>query len=66
VFAIVGLALVAFAVTAVTYVITDEIYPGTIPRVVAAVLAGSFAIVWFVLPVFYRPAKTPESNPPDG
>jgi Family of unknown function (DUF6328) len=66
VFAMVGLALVAFAVTAVTYVITDEIYPGTIPRVVAAVLAGSFAIVWFVLPVFYRPAKTPESSPPDG
>jgi MFS family permease len=65
VFAIVGLALVAFAVTAVTYVIADEIYPGTVPRVVTAVLAGAFVVVWFVLPVFYRPARTPEPRPPD-
>jgi MFS family permease len=63
VFAIVGLALVAFAVTAVTYVIAGEIYPGTVPRVVGAVLAGAFVMVWFVMPIFFRQAKTPE---PDG
>ena len=66
VFAIIGLVLLAFAMAAVTYLITDVVYPGTMPRIVTAVLAGTFAIVWFVLPVFYRPAKTPESRPPDG
>jgi Family of unknown function (DUF6328) len=66
VFAIVGLVLLAFAMAAVTYVITDVVYPGTLPRTVSAVLAGMFAVVWFVLPVFYRPEKTPEARPPDG
>jgi Family of unknown function (DUF6328) len=65
IFAIVGLVLLAFAMAAVTYVITDVVYPGTLPRTISAVLAGMFAIVWFVLPVFYRPAKTPEPRPPD-
>ena len=66
IFAIVGLVLLAYAMGAVTYVITDVIYPGTAPRIVTAVLAGSFAIVWFVLPVFYRPERTPKPRPPDG
>jgi amino acid permease len=65
-FAIVGLVFLAYAIGAVTYVITDVIYPGTAPRIVAAVLAGVFAIVWFVLPAFYREAKTPEPHPPGG
>jgi hypothetical protein len=64
VFAIVGLVLLAFAIAAVTYVITDVVYPGTLPGIVTGVLAALFALVWFVLPVFYRPAKTPESRPP--
>ncbi len=65
IFAIVGLVLLAFAIAAVTYVITDVVYPGTLPRIVTGVLAGAFAIIWFVLPVFYRPARTPPSRPPD-
>ncbi len=66
VFAIVGLVFLAFAMAAVTFVITGVIYPGTIPRIVTAVLAGTFVVVWFVLPVFYRPARTPEPRPPGG
>jgi amino acid permease len=65
-FTIVGLVFLAYAIGAVTYVITDVIYPGVAPRIVAAVLAGVFAIVWFVLPAFYREAKTPEPHPPSG
>ncbi len=65
VFAIIGLVLLAFAVTAVTFVITGVIYPGTLPGIVAGVLAGTFTIVWFVVPVFYRHEKTPEADPPD-
>ncbi|MGH9227876.1 MAG: DUF6328 family protein [Acidimicrobiales bacterium] len=65
-FAIVGLALLAFAMTAVTFVIADVIYPGTIPRIVAGVLAGVFTVVWFVVPRFYRQVRTPEPRPPGG
>ena len=64
VFAIIGLVLLAFAMAAVTFVITDVIYPGTIPGIVAAVLAGAFTAVWFVLPIFYRRERTPEPRPP--
>jgi hypothetical protein len=56
---VLGLGLLAFAVSAVTYVITDLIYPGAAPRTVAAALAGAFVLVWFVLPLLYRPAPTP-------
>jgi hypothetical protein len=65
IFAIVGLVFLAYAMGAVTYVITDVLYPGTAPRIVTAVLAGLFVLVWFVLPIFYRPARTPEPRPPD-
>jgi hypothetical protein len=57
--AIIGMVLLAFAITAATYVITDLIYPGTAPRVVAGALAGAFVLVWFVLPLFYRRERTP-------
>jgi hypothetical protein len=63
-FAIVGLALLAFAITAVTYVISDLIYPGTVPRVVTAVLAGAFVGAWFLVPLLYRSERTPEPRPP--
>jgi Family of unknown function (DUF6328) len=66
VFAIIGLVLMACAMAAVTYVITQVIYPGTIPAIVTAVLTATFAVVWFVLPVFYRPQRTPEPRPPRG
>jgi len=57
--AIVGFVLLAVAITAVTYVITDEMYPGPLPRVVATGLGAGFALVWFVLPRFLRPERTP-------
>lgn len=59
---IVGLLLLAFAVSATTYVITDVIYPGAAPRTVAAALAGAFVLVWFVMPLLFRPARTPSSD----
>jgi Family of unknown function (DUF6328) len=59
VLAIAGMVLLAFAITAVTYVITDEMYPGALPQVVAVVLAAAFAVVWFVLPRFFRREQTP-------
>jgi len=59
VLAIIGFVLLAVAITAVTYVITDEMYPGTLPAVVAAVLAAGFGLVWFVLPWFFRRKPTP-------
>jgi hypothetical protein len=59
-FTLVGLVLLAFAISAATYVITDLIYPGTLPRVVAGVLAGAFVVVWFVVPLFYGRERTPE------
>jgi Family of unknown function (DUF6328) len=61
---VVGLILLAFAVTAVTYVVTDLIYPGTLPRVAAAVMAGGFVIIWFVLPLLFRRERTPAPRPP--
>jgi hypothetical protein len=60
VLASVGLALLTFAVSAVTYVITDLVYPGAALRTVAAVLAGAFVVMWFVLSLFYGPAWTPK------
>lgn len=59
VLAIVGLVLLAGAITAVTFVIADEMYPGTLPGLVAAALAAGFGLVWFVLPHFFRRERTP-------
>jgi hypothetical protein len=61
---LIGLVLLAFAITAVTYLITDVLYAGTVPALVAAVLAGAFALTWFVLPLVYRSERTPEPHPP--
>ena len=58
-FAIAGLVCLAYAVTAATFVITDVIYPGTLPRAVAAGLAGAFLIGWFVVPLLYGRSSTP-------
>jgi Family of unknown function (DUF6328) len=65
-FTLVGLVLLAFAVSAATYVVTDLVYPGTPPRVVAGVLAGAFVVVWFLVPLLYRRERTPEPRSPGG
>ena len=65
VFTVLGLVCLAFAITAVTYVITDVVYPGTLPRVVAASLAGAFVLGWLVVPLMFRPRATPERSDHD-
>jgi predicted neutral ceramidase superfamily lipid hydrolase len=58
-FAIVGVALLAIAITLVVYLITDMLYDATAAAVAAACLAGGFVIVWLVVPIAYRPEPTP-------
>jgi hypothetical protein len=60
------LVFLAFAVTAATYVITDLVYPGTLPGVVSGLLAGAFVAVWFLVPLLYSRERTPEPRPPSG
>jgi hypothetical protein len=57
--AIAGIVLLAVAITAVTYVVTDEMHRSSLPRIVAAGLAARFAVVWFVVPRFFRRESTP-------
>jgi predicted neutral ceramidase superfamily lipid hydrolase len=64
-FTVIGLVLLAFAMSAVTYVVTGMLYEGTVPAVVAGCLAGAFLIVWFLAPFAYRPERTPPPSPPD-
>jgi hypothetical protein len=65
VFAVIGLVLLALAMSAVTYVITDLVYPGDLPAIVTAVLVGAFGAVWFLLPFLYRQEPTPPPDDPD-
>jgi hypothetical protein len=58
-FALVGVVLLAYAVTAVTYLITDVLYEAEAAAIVAGCLAGAFVLAWFVLPFVYRPQPTP-------
>lgn len=62
VLAVAGLVLLALAITAVTYLIADVLYPGDTPAITAACLAGGFAVIWFVVPFVFRERPTP---PPD-
>jgi hypothetical protein len=56
VFAIVGLVLLATAMTAAVFVVTDVLFKGAITTVVTTLTAGLFAVVWFVLPLARRAA----------
>jgi hypothetical protein len=64
VFTIVGLVLLAYAMTAVTYLITDMLYEATVAAIAAACLAGAFVLGWFVVPIVFRPRRTPASDAP--
>jgi MFS family permease len=66
VFAVLGLVLLAAAMSAVTYVITDLVYPGDLPKIVTGLLVLAFALVWFVMPFLYRQEPTPPPDEPDG
>jgi hypothetical protein len=63
---VVGLVLLAAAMTAATYVVTTVLYGGTVPGIVAGSLAGAFVAVWFVIPLVYRQERTPPPDEPDG
>jgi hypothetical protein len=58
-FALVGVALLAIAITLVVYLITDMLYDATAAAVAAACLAGGFVFVWLVVPFAFRPKPTP-------
>jgi hypothetical protein len=60
---VVGLVLLALAMSAVTFVVTDLVYPGDLPAWVLAGTVGAFAGVWFLMPLLYRRESTP---PPEG
>jgi predicted neutral ceramidase superfamily lipid hydrolase len=51
VFAIVGLVLLATAMTASVFLVTDFLFRNVVTAIVTAATAGLFAIVWFVLPL---------------
>jgi hypothetical protein len=52
--AILGLACLVPAMVGVMYVITDVLFGLTAALVVTIVMAGSFVLLWFVLPLPYR------------
>jgi Family of unknown function (DUF6328) len=59
---VIGLVLLAAAMSAVTYVITDMVYDSALAAAFAAGLAGLAAAIWFLLPFLYSRETTP---PPD-
>jgi hypothetical protein len=52
--AILGLAFLVPAMVGVVYVITDLIFGLTTALIVTVVMALSFLLLWFVLPLPYR------------
>jgi ABC-type maltose transport system permease subunit len=51
VFAIIGVAFLAIAMTAVVFLVTDLLFRDTVTIVVTALTALLFASVWFLLPL---------------
>jgi amino acid transporter len=52
--AIIGLGLLAVAVSSVVFVITDVLFSTPWPAVVAAIIAGAFVWMWFVVPLMWK------------
>ena len=63
VLAIVGLAFVALSMGAVLYLITSVLYESHHAATVAGVFAVVLAVVWFVLPWFYKPTDRTPAGP---
>jgi hypothetical protein len=57
VLALIGVALLAVAMSLVTYLITDILYDSTAAAVAAACLGAGFVIVWFLIPLAFRPER---------
>jgi predicted neutral ceramidase superfamily lipid hydrolase len=66
VLALIGVALLAVAISLVTYLITDMLYDSTAAAVATACLGAAFAIVWFVVPLAFRPQRGSASSDDDG
>jgi hypothetical protein len=52
--AILGLLFLVPAMVGVVFVISDLLFGGAFAAGVAAVMAGSFAVLWFGIPLWYR------------
>jgi predicted neutral ceramidase superfamily lipid hydrolase len=50
-FTIVGMVLLAIAMTAAVFLVTDLLFKGAITAIITTAVAGLFAVVWFVLPL---------------
>jgi len=58
-FAIVGLVLLAFAVSAVSYVVVGMVDGSPVPQLVASGLGALAVLTWFVVPLIYGRRTTP-------
>ena len=65
VLALLGVALLAVAISLVTYLITDILYDSTAAAVATAGLAAGFVLVWFLLPLAFRPERGSDSADDD-
>jgi hypothetical protein len=65
VFAVIGVALIAVAISLVMYLITNLLYDSPAAAIATACLAAAFAVVWFVIPVAYRPLRMPAAEEDD-
>ena len=59
VFALIGMALIAAAISLVMYLITKLLYDSKAAAIATACLAAAFAVLWFVVPVAFRPLRVP-------
>jgi hypothetical protein len=50
-FTIAGMVLLAVAMTAAVFLVTDLLFKGTITTIITTAVAALFAAVWFVLPL---------------
>jgi hypothetical protein len=55
-FAIAGTVLLAFAMTAAVFLVTDLLFKATATAVITGLVGGLFALVWFVLPLLRKAA----------
>ena len=52
VLAIIGMFFLAVSVTFVVFLITDLLFSGSAPAIITAVIAGLFAFLWYVMPLY--------------
>lgn len=60
---IAGVTVLAFAISAVVYLIADVVYDSTTATVTTAAIAMGFLVVWLIVP-FVRPGREPDPERP--